>query len=353
MNTREIVIWAHSECRSTMSLYREVRRLSPVPVKIVLWKHGAGDDVRSRREACGQPPGEYADLEAEGVGDDMEKGLAVIRAHGGAGAVHVFCVYQNSQTWRKLLLEAKRSGARVVVYAEAPCEMCTGAKAFLKRLYYRFVLPRKLRETCRAADLLLSQSGRSGMKRLVRLGWEREKIVPFGYASPAGPDGFKARDFQGGVLRILHTGAETPHRDIGTLEKAIGVLGRRGVRVEFRHTGGKASPKELAELNGWADVFVACGVSEPWGMRVNDAVHAGIPVVVSRGMGAEWLVEKNGCGCTFEPRASDELADILERFARDARFRDRLASGVAAAHEEWLPENKAKEFLELISLREG
>ena len=88
-------------------------------------------------------------------------------------------------------------------------------------------------------------------------------------------------------------------------------------------------------------------------MRVNDAIHAGIPVVVSRGMGSEWLVEKSGCGCTFEPRASDELADILERFARDARFRDRLASGVAAAHEEWLPENKAKEFLELISLREG
>ena len=353
MSMREIVIWAHSECRSTMSLFREVHRLSPVPVKIVLWKHGDCDDVRSRREACGQSPDEYSDLAAEGIGDDIEKGRDVIRAHGGAGSVHVFCVYQNSQVWRNLLLEAKQSGARVVVYAEAPCEMCTGVKAVLKRLYYRFVLPRKVRETCRAADLFLSQSGRQGMKRLVRLGWKKGKIVPFGYASSAEANGFKARNFQGGGLKVLHTGIETPYRDLGTLEKAIGILAKRGVHIEFRHTGGNASPKELAALNDWVDVFVACGICEPWGMRVNDAIHAGIPVVVSRGMGSEWLVEKSGCGCTFEPRASDELADILERFARDARFRDRLASGVAAAHEEWLPENKAKEFLELISLREG
>ena len=43
---RELVIWAHSECRSTMALFREVKRVAGVPVTIALWKSGKADDVR-------------------------------------------------------------------------------------------------------------------------------------------------------------------------------------------------------------------------------------------------------------------------------------------------------------------
>ena len=350
MATREIVIWAHSECRSTMSLYREVKRQAGVPVTIALWQHGDDAEIRTRREAVGQSVGEYDDLNLVPIGEDLKRGRRFLSEHSAEGIVHVFCVYQNSTVWRKLILEAKEKGLYVVVYAEAPCEMCLGVKAWLKRQYYRFVLPFKLREIAQAADVFISQSGHMGMDRLVRLGWAREKIVPFGYASAlAGEFSVKSLELGvGGSLRVLHTGVEEPYRGFETLEKAVEMLRERGVRVELRHTGGKVPQKELQELYKWADVFVACGLCEPWGMRVVDAVHVGLPVVVSDGMGVEWMVDRSGCGSVYRKGNARELANILERFARDADFRERLTAGASAAHEAWLPENRAKDLLEIL-----
>ena len=347
---KELVIWAHSECRSTMALFREVKRLSGVPVTIALWKHGNDDDVRMSRETCGQPAGQYADLGLVPVGEDFEKGMSLLAKHRGPGSVHVFCVYQNSPVWRKLVLNAKDLGSRVVVYAEAPCEMCTGVKALAKRLYYRFILPFKVRKVAKAADLFLNQSGVKGFGRLRRLGWAKEKIVPFGYASEVGMI-FTHRRIgaePGSCLRVLHTGVESKYRDVGTLRCAADLLRKRGIDVEVKYTGGKVDAANLPGLYAWADVFVACGLCEPWGMRVNDAIHAGLPVVVSKGMGASWLVEQFGCGCVYEKGKARQLADCLERFARDVDFRTRLVSGVESARAAWSPASRAKVLLGVL-----
>ena len=342
---KELVIWAHSECRSNVALYAEVKRLAEargIRVTMCLW------DVMPMAESR-----KVHGLEWIKVGDDFAKGREVIAAHGGKDAVHVFCVYQNSAVWRRLILEAKRGGARVVVSAEAPCEMCVGAKAILKRLYYRRVLPLKVGKVARTADLFLNASAAMGVDRLARLGWPREKIVPFGYASaPAGELGVRSvgvRDCGGEevgeTLKVLHAGIETPYRDVATLRRAVELLKDKGIAVELVCTGGKVSDEEMSRLYNWADVFVACGLCEPWGMRVNDAIHAGLPVFVSDGMGAKWLVEQFGCGCVYPAGDAATLAKLLERFATDMEFRSRLASGVAAAHTAWMPEARAKVWL--------
>lgn len=349
----EIVIWAHSECRSTMSLYREVKRQAAVPVTIALWKHGDGDDIRQLRESAGQCAGEYADLNLVPVGEDLEKGRAFMAKHSGEGVVHVFCVYQVSRVWRQLIKEAKESGARVVVYAEAPCEMCIGVEAILKRLYYRFVLPRKIGWVAKHVDLFLCQSGEIGTDRLLRMGWRKGQVVPFGYASDFNFEGKVGdKSWSGrmdGSLRVLHTGIETPYRDVATLLKAVKILKRKGVAAEVVRTHGGVSLCELDRLCKWADVFVACGLCEPWGMRVNDAIHAGVPVVVSSGMGAKMIVEQHGCGSVYKAGEAKSLADILQRFATDADFATKCRDGVAKAHEAWAPAAKAKEFINLIS----
>ena len=347
----EIVIWAHSECRSTMSLFREVKRQAGVPVTIALWQYGDTAEIRAKREAAGQAEGEYDDLAPVPVGEDLARGEELLAMHSGEGAVHVFCVYQNSAVWRRLILLAKKLGLRVVVYAEAPCEMCLGPKAWMKRLYYRFVLPFRLREVAQAADLFICQSGRIGVERLTRLGWAKEKIVPFGYAS-AVFSGFPVRDYEKIDTRpfhVLHTGVETPYRSVETLLKAERILKRHGIKIEVVRTHGTLPVGEMERLYKWADVSVACGLCEPWGMRVVDAIHAGLPVIVSDGMGVEWMVEKFGCGSIYKKGNARELADLLERFSKDVEFRSRLTAGVSAAHEAWLPENRAKDFLELLS----
>lgn len=120
----------------------------------------------------------------------------------------------------------------------------------------------------------------------------------------------------------------------------------KGIAVDLVCTGGEASDEEMAGLYRRADVFVACGLCEPWGMRVNDAIHAGLPVVVSDGMGARLLVDRFGCGCVYPAGDADALSKVIERFAADVDFRARLRSGVAAAHEAWTPETRAKVWLE-------
>ncbi len=339
---KNLVIWAHSECRSNVALYAEVKRIAEakgIRVTMCLWNLKPMEESRKMHG-----------LNWIAVGDNLKNGREMLAAHGGKDAAHVFCVYQNSSVWRRLIVEAKASGARVVVSAEAPCEMCVGLKALAKRAYYRFVLPWRIRKVVKAADVFLNASGNSGIGRLRRLGWTREKIVPFGYASALTGE-FRVKSLELGAgesLRVLHTGVETPYRGFETLENAVEMLKKRGVQVELRHTAGKVPEEEMQELYGWADVFVGCGLCEPWGMRVNDAIHAGLPIVVSSGMGSKWLVERFGCGAVFRRGDAKELADILERMAKDADYRKRLISGAAATHEAWTPEARAKVWLKCV-----
>ena len=173
----KIVIWAQSVCRSTMDLYREVKRLrDDVGVTVVLRRDGRGEDVRKLREAQGQ--GDYSDVVDREWDGKVESGIELLDL----GAVHVFSGYQACRAIRELMIEAKRRALRVVEYDEAPCEMCLGVKGALKRLYYAMILPMRVRRAVKAADLFISASGNMGMERLVRLGWKREAIVPFGYA---------------------------------------------------------------------------------------------------------------------------------------------------------------------------
>ena len=336
----KIVIWAQSVCRSTMDLYREVKRLrDDVDVTVVLRRDGRGEDVRKLREAQGQ--GDYSDVVDRVWDGKVESGIELLDL----GAVHVFSGYQANRAVRELMIEAKRRALRVVEYDEAPCEMCLGVKGALKRLYYAMVLPMRVGAAVRAADLFISASGNMGIDRLVRLGWRREQIVPFGYAS--GRLGVSGQQLavEGRGLRVLHTGVEAKYRGVDVLKRAVASLKRRGVELEVKFTGGKVDAAQLPGLYEWADVVVACGLCEPWGMRVNDVLLEGVPVVVSDGMGAAMLCDAYGCGCVVPKGDANALAAVLERCANDREFLAHLRSGAKMAAAEIVPEKRAKVWL--------
>ena len=344
----QLVIWAQSVCRSTMALYREVKRQAGVPVTVVVRQSKRGERARQMREAQGQGADEFADVVDVEWDGELESGRGIFAVHSGEGAVHVFSGCQVSAAVRGLMQEAHEKGLRVAVYDEAPCEMCVGVKALLKRIYYRWVLPYMVRDAIKCADLFLNASGRKGIDRLVQLGWDRSKIVPFGYVSEV-TFKFQARKKERkSELKILHTGIETPYRDVSTLKNAASILESKGLRTEVVCTGGGVPPEELNRFYGWADVFVACGLCEPWGMRVNDAIHAGLPVLVSSGMGVEWLVKQYGCGGVFHKGSAQELAKLLEWHITDDAFRSKSLSGVSAAHEAWTPESRAKDLMAIL-----
>lgn len=127
--------------------------------------------------------------------------------------------------------------------------------------------------------------------------------------------------------------------------------------VEF---AGRCTRDEIARHVASAHALVAPSVPTSGGKRegipvvLMEAMSAGLPVVSSRISGIPELVNDGVNGLLAEPFASSELADALERLARDAALRRRLGE---AARETILAEfdvaANARRLLEFIGSEHG
>jgi len=74
--------------------------------------------------------------------------------------------------------------------------------------------------------------------------------------------------------------------------------------------------QELPAFYGLAGAFVHASTTEQWGLVVNEAMAAGLPVLVSNRCGcAPDLVEEGGNGFTFDPYDVDGLARLMFRMS--------------------------------------
>jgi len=74
--------------------------------------------------------------------------------------------------------------------------------------------------------------------------------------------------------------------------------------------------EELPKFYGVSDALVLPSMDEPWGLVVNEAMAAGLPVWVSNRAGcAPDLLEDGGNGCSFNPMDVDSIAAALARFS--------------------------------------
>lgn len=86
--------------------------------------------------------------------------------------------------------------------------------------------------------------------------------------------------------------------------------------IHFR--GHKAS-RDLPVFYAFAGCFVLPSSREPWGLVVNEAMAAGLPVIVSRRCGcAEDLVQSTRNGLTFDPWAEGQLLACLRQVSSSA-----------------------------------
>lgn len=83
--------------------------------------------------------------------------------------------------------------------------------------------------------------------------------------------------------------------------------------AERVHFLGNLTADELGPVYGLASVFVlASNISEQWGLVVNEAMAAGLPVLVSAICGCSRdLVIKGETGFSFNPGNIDELANLM------------------------------------------
>lgn len=151
-----------------------------------------------------------------------------------------------------------------------------------------------------------------------------------------------------GVLDALSTSPGWRYRVAGAgpeLDSLVRHAESLGVteRVTFL---GHVEYGQLPQALAGAHVYVQPSTSEPWGLAVNEAMAAGLPVIVSRRCGC-WpdLVEEGKNGFTFDPHAPGDLAHVLQRMLM---LRDRWAEMGSRSQEiisAWGPDRYADGLL--------
>lgn len=103
----------------------------------------------------------------------------------------------------------------------------------------------------------------------------------------------------------------------GTEEERLRALATDRVRFV-----GPLDRDELVEWYARADAFVLPSRSEPWGMVLNEAAAAGLPLVATEEVGAAHdLIEHGVNGFRVPSGDADALAEALRRLANDEVFR--------------------------------
>lgn len=333
-----IVIWAHSKCRSTFGLYRAIRDVAGVPVRLV-----SREGVRDYRMAQGQSEADFADIECQVIGEDWNAAENVLSET--AGWLHLVAAYQVSPTFRKVILYAKGRGDVVGVISEAPWNAQHGFGRLLWPLYLRTILKWRVHEVVSAADFLVNYSGGKD-ETAVTLGWDRKKIIPFGYypAPLAVRENVRNKEKRKG-FRLLATATKGRScRGEDTILAAARSLGNdvELVLPDF------VDADEVAKLYESCDAFVAAGRDEPWGIRVNDVLNFGKPVLVSDGMGARKLVEETGAGLIFKAGYAADLAAKLRKLMKNY---EHFAARAREAAGRISPTARARELLAEIERR--
>lgn len=112
------------------------------------------------------------------------------------------------------------------------------------------------------------------------------------------------------------------------------------------HLPGFKQYRELPAYYGLANAFVLASTTEQWGLVVNEAMAAGLPVLVSAQCGcAPDLVREGQNGFTFDPYDASEMTDLLVRIAEDRCDRSTMGTRSQEIISRWTPERFAEGLL--------
>jgi len=110
---------------------------------------------------------------------------------------------------------------------------------------------------------------------------------------------------------------------------------------------GMLSPDEIPRLFAASDVLVFPTLRDCWGMVVNEALAAGVPVLGSRYAGAaEELLGGEDMGRLIDPLAPDSLDDALVAAVRDGRWANTSSTRLRAALKDYSCEAAADAILQ-------
>jgi len=325
----KIAIWWNIPCKSIVPVARELSEMPGVDVTFI-----SESDLSSSRKNLGWDMPEFGDLEYRVLPlvnwrEDVKKQMY------SDYDLHIFNGVYYFRKLRFALDTARKLNRTFGVISEAYHNPYTGIKRVLKKVYSRVVTPFRVLPRVRKAKFLLSASG-DIREPFINLGWRSDQIYPFGYFPENNGLEF-LRDTKSSEPNLLCTGLINKNKGQHLLVHALSNLVKDN--IEFRCTITGTGPEELrlrdrvnqmglgdyitftgvvsdAELNrikARADLFIAPGLEEPWGIRVNEALLCGTPAITSDGIGASELVRYSGAGRVFKKGSVDSLTVQLRQ----------------------------------------
>ncbi len=126
---------------------------------------------------------------------------------------------------------------------------------------------------------------------------------------------------------------------------AAGLEARVRGRIEV---AGFQPPDALPRFFGKADVFVLPSRHEGWGVVVNQAIGAGLPVLCSEAVGAGELVRSRENGLLFKADDADALYDAMHEMVRLRAEIPRYGAASRALADDWTPQAGAEKWVRCL-----
>jgi glycosyltransferase involved in cell wall biosynthesis len=119
-------------------------------------------------------------------------------------------------------------------------------------------------------------------------------------------------------------------------------------RNRVRYEGFQA-PETLPEYFAQADVFVLPSRHDGWGVVVNQALGAGLPIICSKQVGAGYdLIEEGVNGLRFEPEDVDKLEHCMRHFSASPDLIQQWGVASRLKATKWSPEQGARKWVNAL-----
>ena len=333
----KFVFWWDSPCKGMIGVLREFcARFSPESVVIT------GDTGTKRRNMgwndVGQLFSQHVVINRQDNWVDNTTGYMHQYT---SGYIHIFNGIDRD-IFNHLVKKAHHENIRYGFMTEAYSNLEYGIKRVLKNGYLKIYLPIKLKRITSKSEIVFCLSGKKSrdIAQLQNIGFDKEKIIPFGYWTDIN-EPVNAKTSKDS-LQIICPGVLEKYKGVEILLRAVKVLTSKGITNLCCHitgTGsmerhlksltksfkieqnivfyGVLSQNEYDDLIVNMDILVAPGYNEPWGIRVNESIQRGQPVICSDGLGASDLIAESGCGMVFQKGNYKQLADYINVYLSD------------------------------------
>lgn len=301
---------------------------------------------------------------------DRAQALAEIRGRIGSGRyglVHL-AGWGHPLLWRTMLIAARRLPVTVQTDTPTPAGEALW-KRVIKHILYRplFRMPAMFVPAGTPQSAYVQSFGVPAARiRIGQLSVDVKAIQDFGLTFPGTA---RARERQRlGIaetdIALLYVGRLEPNKGIDDLLAAFALLNKRCPNAVLVVAGdgsmrGKIAAaasggdrvRYLGHLTGdavWrayaiADLLVLPSRFEPWGLVVNEAMAAGLPVVVTDRVGCRTdLVREGATGLTVPARSPEALCAAIAALCEDTAARSRIGAEARRLISEWTLENQAR-----------